>query len=101
MVAPLSATLLAEINDQPWVSSVELTVGAGPGVWVGPAVGVGPTGVGVGVFVFGALGLLALAEPPMELSRNTSTSAAVKKMDRRFGFCMEISFPSSALDDRL
>src|SRR5690242_4008088 len=91
MVVPGSVTLLADLSDQPCVNSVELTVGAGPGVWVGPGVGVGPTEVGVRVGVLvglGAFGLLALAGPPMRLIIKTSTRAAVKMMNRRFCLCM-------------
>ena len=86
MVVPGSVTLSADLSDHPCVNSVELTVGAGPGVWVGPDVGVrlgvdvAPTGVGV--FVFGAFGLLALAEPPIMLNINASTSTAVRNMNK-------------------
>lgn len=81
------------------MSSVELTVGDGPGVCVGPGVGVGPieVGVNVGVFEgFGALGLLALAEPPRMLSITASTSTAVRIINRPFCFLMGI-FLSVAL----
>ena len=66
MIVPGSVTLFADLSAKPAVNSVELMVGAGPGVCVGPAVGVGPDGVdvatvGVGVFVFGARLLLAEA----------------------------------------
>jgi len=59
MVVPGSVTLLADLSEKPLVNSVELTVGSGPGVCVGPGVGVGPEGVdvatvGVGVLVLGA-----------------------------------------------
>jgi hypothetical protein len=48
-------------------------------------------GVNVGVFVgFGAFGLLALAEPPMMLNMNASTSTAVRIMNRPLCFCMGI-----------
>src|SRR6185503_15988731 len=100
-----SVTVLADLRDQPEVSSMELTVGAGPGVCVGPGVGEGPIGVevatvGVGVLVFGACGLLALAEPPIRLSINASINTAVKMMNRRFCLCMGISFPSTLFVDR-
>lgn len=81
------------MSDQPCDNSVELTVGAA--VEVGEGVNVGPegvfVGVGVGVFVgFGAFGLLALAEPPMMLSINASTSTAVRIINRPFCFLMGI-----------
>ena len=59
------------------------------GVGVELAVGV-EVAVGVGVFGFGAIGLLALAEPPMMLSINASTSTAVRIINRPFCFLMGI-----------
>ena len=88
MVLPGSVTLFADLSEKPDVNSVELTVGTGPGVWVGPDVGV-IVGVdvappGVGVLVFGACGLLALAEPPRMLSINASTSTTVRIINTLF-----------------
>ena len=51
---------------------------------VAPGVGVGP--VGVGVFVFGALRLSALAGLPIVLRRNTIMSTTVRITNRRFCF---------------
>jgi len=94
IVDPGSVTLSADLSDQPCVNSMELTVGAGPAVWVGPTVGVAPEGVfvsvGVGVLVLRASELLALAEPPMRLNTNASTITVVRNMKRRFCFCMGI-----------
>ena len=72
------------MSDQPCVNSVELTVGAA--IEVGEGVRVGPEGVldGVGVLVFRACGLLALAEPPRMLNINASTSTAVRIINRLF-----------------
>jgi hypothetical protein len=83
MVVPRSVTSSADLRDQPCVNSVEVRVGAGPGVWDSPGVGVGPRGVlvGVGVLVFRAFGLLALADPPMMLSIKASINTAVRIMN--------------------
>ena len=81
MIVPGSVTLLADLSENPLVNSIELTVGTGPGVCVGPGVGVGPEGVdvatdGVGVLVLGARALLA--EACMTLTtRMINTSAKI------------------------
>src|SRR5438874_10417729 len=65
MVAPPSVTLFAEISDQPCVNSVELRVGAGPGVGLGPGVGEGVgVNVGVGVGVLRGAAVLTVPPPP-------------------------------------
>jgi len=90
MMLPGSVTSFADLSEKPDVNSVEPTVGgpeAGVGVTVG--VSVGPeveVDVGVGVLVFGACGLLALAEPPRMLSINASTSTTVRSINRPFCF---------------
>jgi hypothetical protein len=77
------------MSAQPFVNSVDPTVGGAPGIGVSVGVGVGPVGVGegvgelvtvgVGVFVFGARALLAFAEFKLPAPKSSTITS---KADR-------------------
>jgi hypothetical protein len=90
MVVPGSVTLLADLSDQPLVSSVELTVGTGPGVCVGPGVGVGPVGVLVRVGV--AVAGLAAYTPPPPLTTIAKSKVTAKVRLKKVFLNMFVSF---------